>query len=246
MRKYFCEQADISDNKITISAKGKVHHIKDVLRMKEGDSLIISDKEGRSYITKIEGISEQTVVLAIKEYKAAAPAQKVFVAVACALPKKSRMDDIIDKLTQLGVDRIIPLQTTRVIVKLDKKKKALRQARWLKIAQSAAEQSQRNSLPIVDPVRDFKELLVLSKDFDLRLIPALIGERKALKEVLKNTQAKSILVTIGPEGDFSEEEVRLAVARSFIPVTLGDLVLRVETAAVAVASYIRFYLNEDH
>jgi len=164
--------------------------------------------------------------------------KKAKITIACAIPKKSKMEDIIDKLTQLGVDRIIPIKTAHTVVKLDSYKEAMRHKRWEKVAQSASEQSQRNDLALIDQIRDIKEVILNSKEFDLKLIPTLIGKRKSLREISLNSKYKNILVLIGPEGDFTEAEVQLAIKAGFIPVTLGDLVLRVETAAVAVASYI--------
>ncbi|PIP18804.1 MAG: 16S rRNA methyltransferase [Candidatus Omnitrophica bacterium CG23_combo_of_CG06-09_8_20_14_all_41_10] len=167
---------------------------------------------------------------------------KLRLTIACAIPKKSKFDDIVDKLTQLGVYRIIPLKTERVVVKLDKRKEELRSKRWNRIALSASQQSQRNNIPVVEPVQKFKDVLVRSKDFDLKLIPTLAGQRKSLPEVILSLLPMAkILVLIGPEGDFSDGEIKLALENGFIPVTLGDLVLRVDTAAIAVVSFIRLY-----
>ena len=122
------------------------------------------------------------------------PSRNIHVTIACAIPKKSKIDDIIDKLIQLGVDRIIPLITERVIVKLDDKKKLSRRERWEKIALSSVKQSQRNIIPVIETVKDMGEVLRNSKDFDLKLIGALTGKRMPLKKVLDNAKAKNILV----------------------------------------------------
>jgi 16S rRNA (uracil1498-N3)-methyltransferase len=167
--------------------------------------------------------------------------------VACAVPKKCKIDDSIDKVTQLGVYRIIPLATERVIVKFEKNKEDSRLVRWRRIALSASQQSQRNSLPIVDPLTDIKVLLSNVRDFDLKLIPTLGGKRKDLSEVIVENKVKNILVLIGPEGDFTENEVSLAISSGCIPISLGDLVLRVDTAAIAVASFIKLLrINEKN
>lgn len=164
--------------------------------------------------------------------------------IACAIPKNARFDDIVDKLTQLGVGRIIPLVTERVVVKFDRKKEEARIGRWRKIAELASQQSQRNYIPVIAPVMDFKELLALAGDFDLKLIPTLSGQRKSLREIFSlSVPMSNILVLIGPEGDFSGEEVAAAKKSGFIPITLGPLVLRVDTAAIAIASFLRFYAH---
>ncbi len=243
----YCPSRCISGSKIIMDNNNEqFHHAKNVLRLKAGDELIIFDDKNNEYRVILENVLSKSLVFNI-EYKEepVAGASRVKITVACAMPKSSHMDDIIDKLTQLGVDRIVPLETERVIVKLDKRKKLLRKERWDKIALNASQQSQRNALPILEPVKKIKEFLSDSENFDLKLIPALIGERKPLKEVLGNHKPKNILVMIGPEGDFTSGELELAEKAGCIPVTLGALVLRVETAAVAVTSFIRLYYGES-
>ncbi len=238
MQRFFVKSSNVSGDKLIISERDQLHHLKDVLRIKIGEEVAAVDDKGQEYFCKVEGLTDREVLLKITERKAA-KMHKVKLTIACAIPKKSKFDDIVDRLTQLGVDRIIPLETYRVIVRLDKAKKISRQKRWEKIALSASQQSQRNSLPVIDPVKDMRQALTGIEKFDLKLIPHLIGERKHIKNVI--AQAKNILVFIGPEGDFTEEEVDLAAKAGCIPVSLGDTVLRVETAAVAVASFIRLY-----
>lgn len=219
-----------------------MHHLKDVLRLKIRDRVMVFDGKGNEYECSIEKILPENAAFKIhKIHKRAS--SKIKVTIACAIPKGQTMDSIIDKLTQLGVERIIPLETERVIIKLDRQKKAHRHQRWMKIGLNASLQSQRNALPMIEPVKNLEELLSQADNYDLKLIPTLSGRRRALRDVLAKTKAKNILVLIGPEGDFTSEEVALAQMRGFIPVSLGDLVLRVETAAVAVAGFIKFYLN---
>ncbi|MFH0827317.1 MAG: RsmE family RNA methyltransferase [Candidatus Omnitrophota bacterium] len=221
-----------------LSDKNKVHHIRNVLRMKKDDPLIIFDKTGCQYLCEIEGLSEEQVILRVREKREKGAPEGLRLSVACAIPKKTRMDDIIDKLTQMGVARIIPLKTKHTVVKFDKRKEALRQERWNKIALSASEQSKRNSLPLVDPVRNFREFILQARNFDLKLIPTLKGERLSLQRALRGKRSKNILVAIGPEGDFSDDEVALARRMGFVPVSLGERVLRVDTAVLAITSFI--------
>ena len=243
MRRFFTSCQNIKQDKISIEDKSEIHHIKDVLRLTEGEEVNIFDDKGNEYRAQIESVSTENIMLRIKQKSASRGFSKIRIAVACAIPKKAKMDDIVDKLTQLGVDRIIPINTERVIIKLDKHKASLRHERWQKIAINASKQSQRNIVPVIDQVKEFKDILRESGNFDLKLIPALIGERKTLREVFKNCRPKSILILIGPEGDFTEAEVSSAKNRGFIPVSLGELVLRVDTAAIAVAAFLKFYEN---
>ncbi len=243
MHRFYIPSGNISGDKITISDKQQVHHIKDVLRLKAKDKVIAFDTAGNEYASDIEKISPDGISLKIRDKCASMASRKFRITVACAIPKKSKMGDIIDKLTQLGVDRIIPLKTSRVVIRLDRHKEMLRQERWKKIAQSASEQCQRNTLPVIDRIKGMDEVLSESGNFDLKLIPTLNAKRKSLKEIFIHSYSKNVLVFIGPEGDFSEEEVDLARKAGCIPLTLGELTLRVDTAAIAVVSFIRLYEN---
>jgi len=244
MHRFYTTCQNISQDIILISDKNHVHHIRNVLRLKTKEEVVIFDDKGNEYSSIIEKILPKSVIFKIKKRRKSFPQKnKLKITVACAIPKKSKMDEIIDKLTQLGVDRIIPLETQRVVIRLDEHKKILRHRRWEKIAQNASLQSQRSQIPVVEPIKDIRKVLSCAQDFDLKLIPTLMGKRKTLRETLRESNPKNILVLIGPEGDFTPQEVDSAKRVGFIPVSLGDLVLRVETAALAVASFIRLYEN---
>ncbi|MFA5725940.1 MAG: RsmE family RNA methyltransferase [Candidatus Omnitrophota bacterium] len=249
MHRFFCPVSNSAGDKIIIGDKDQAHHIKNVLRLKEGEKAIVFDEKGNEYNCIISGIGNKIYLDVKGKISSGQKMAKIKLTVACAMPKKARMDDIVDKLVQLGVNRIIPLKTERTIVKLDKPKEASRLIRWRKIALSASKQSQRNDLAIIEPVKSFEEEIALSAEFDLKLVPHLLGARKSLKVILDKFFRKiepppfipKILVLIGPEGDFSAREVQLAIDSGFIPITLGDLVLRVDTASLAVASCIELY-----
>jgi 16S rRNA (uracil1498-N3)-methyltransferase len=240
MRRFFVPSQSIAEKKIIVSDPKQAHYIRDVLRLKIKGELIVFDEKANEYVCAIERLKPQPTLFIKKMSPLSPAAEKMNLAVACAIPKKSNMDDIVDKLTQLGVGSIIPLKTRRTIVKLDEKKKQLRLSHWQKVAQNAGQQSRRIKLPVIEPIQDIKEVLSDSQAYDLKLIPTLEGQRKSLKEILDNSKAENILVLIGPEGDFTDEEVALAKNHGCIAVSLGRQVLRVETAAVAVASYIKF------
>jgi 16S rRNA (uracil1498-N3)-methyltransferase len=241
MHRFYIEQ--ISGDKAVLADLNQVHHIRDVLRLKTGDIIIVFDSAGHEYKAAIDSVGRKQVELNLTPLKPR-PASSVNLTVACAIPKAGRMDDIIDHLAQLGVERIIPMLTDRVVVKLDTAAGEARLSRWQKIAQSAARQCQRSSVPVITPVTDVKEVIENSQDFDLKLIPHLTGERTLIKDVLAKSRAKNIIVLIGPEGDFTPEEVDLASHNGFVPVTLGYTVLRVATAAISVTAYIRFALDK--
>lgn len=239
MHRFYLAQK-ITDKTTSITDSEQVHHLKDVLRLKAGDKVTLFDSEGAEFGCQILSLEKKQVNLEVNS-RTEPQTGKVIIAIGCAIPKGPKMDDIVDKLTQLGVDIIIPLLTERVIVKLEENKEN-RLERWRKISLSAAEQSQRNRLPSIFPVTTFKDIIKEAVKFELRLIPNLEGERKNIRAVIPSPLPSSILVLIGPEGDFSPQEVLEAQQASFIPVSFGNNILRVDTAAIAIAAYLRFSL----
>jgi 16S rRNA (uracil1498-N3)-methyltransferase len=212
--------------------------------------LEISDNTGCEYTGIITAIGKQQVELKVtlKNTPVENPLQ---LTVACAVPKNTRFDDIVDFLTQLGVARIIPMMTERVIVKLNGARAEEKHKRWIKIAQSAAQQSQRSRIPVIEPLTEISDVIGRSGGYAFKLIPHLSGQRKLIRDVLAeaglkldSARAQSIIILIGPEGDFAPGEVALALENGFVPVSLGDTVLRVAAAAVAAASYIKFALGD--
>jgi 16S rRNA (uracil1498-N3)-methyltransferase len=235
---------NIKGDSAVLTDPAQLHHIRDVLRLKINEVVIIFNGIGHEYNGVITNMSKKQVEFQLT------PLQKqqrnnIPLTIACAIPKGSHMDEIIDGLTQLGVLRIIPMRTDRVVVKLDDAKSESRLKRWVIIAQNAARQCRRSDIPVITPVTDIKNVIMDSQEHDLKLIPHLSGERRLLKNVLSKKNFKNILVLIGPEGDFTPAEVELALHNDFIPVSLGNTVLRVATAAVAVAVYIKFTLENQ-
>lgn len=243
MNRFFIEDIKLVDNYIILDDPAQLHHLRDVLRLKSGEKAGVFDGLGNEYIVLVNEIGVKSVKLEVKEKKLP-DNSGIKITVACAIPKNVKMDDIVDKLTQLGVECIIPLETERVIVKLNKQKKLERLKRWEKISLSALKQSQRSKFVNIHPVVEFKDLVLAAKGFDLKLIPTLEGERKTLNEIFNDSSKKieDVLILIGPEGDFTPQEVALARQTGFLPISLGKGVLRVDTAAIAVVSFIK--LNE--
>lgn len=237
---HFYIPGKISTDIVAIVDLKTVHYLRNVLRLKEGEKVQVFDETGSEYSGVITQIKSRQAVLTINSQRPL-EAKRSRIAVACAVPKKSKMDDIIDKLTQLEVDIIVPLITERVVVKLEAKAD-LRLERWRKIAVNAAQQSRRNSLPVITPITDFKQAISQASGFDLRMIATTIEEKKAIKEIFTAYNPASVFVMVGPEGDFTDNEVKQAANAGFLSVSLGNSVLRVETAAIAIASYMRFTL----
>ena len=230
----------ISGSTASITDIEQLHHLRDVLRLRVGGEVVLFDDDGHEYRADLIGYEKKRALLSIKSRKPGVT-KKLKVAIACAVPKKAKMDDIVDKLTQLEVDIIIPLETERAVVRMEENKES-RLLRWKKIARSSAEQSQRNRLPVVAPLTDLEGVLVQAQDFELKVIATLNGERKNLAEILLEFTPMSVFALIGPEGDFTPQETQRAIDTRFVPVSLGSSVLRVDTAAIAIASYLKLAL----
>ncbi len=236
---FFCD-IEIDGQDARLSDAEQLHHMRDVLRLKAGEQVAVCDNTGKVFVCTISKLDKQTASLKI-ESRLPAPPPRARLTIACAVPKQSGMDEIVDKLTQTGVDEIIPLKTGRTIVRMNEGAET-RLERWRKISRRAAEQSRRRRLPLIAPVMDLAEVLKKSGEYGLKLIPTLEGERKSLKEITAGLTAGTAIALIGPEGDFTPEEVAQAQKAGFTAISLGETVLRVETAAVVVAGYLRIML----
>jgi 16S rRNA (uracil1498-N3)-methyltransferase len=245
MHRFFCRSSEIKGNSIHITDITQVHHIRDVLRYEPRDEIFFFDENGVEYSGKVLSIDKEKLTVNVTGRKKTPVRRRPFITIACAIPKQTKMEDIVDKLTQLDVDRIIPMITERVIVKLDPQKKTLKLSRWRKIAVQASQQSKRKTLPVISPVLNFTEVLAETGDFDLKLIPTLEGNNRDIREILhRGLQGKAVAL-IGPEGDFTPAEITAAQQRGFIPVSLGETVLRVDTAAIVLAALLPGYHEKN-
>ncbi len=234
MHRFKVERIGVGDT-VLLEDAAQLRHLK-VLRLSIGEEVEVFDGTGRECLCTVHRIAAGSTTLTVKSRKQrSAPPAKLTIAVA--LPKKG-MDEIVDKLTQLGVDSIIPMKTERVVVAVAEEMAAKKIERWTKLARAAAEQSHSNRVPSIRPLTDFPAVVANSDSFDLRLIPNLTDRSTTLPAVLADARPKRILALIGPEGDFSPQEVETAKASGFVPITLGDQVLRVDTAAIALAAFL--------
>lgn len=245
MSRFFVNCSDILNNTIKITGED-VGHIKKVLRLKCGDHITVCDGQGMDYHVRIDRVEEDSVYTFILDSFKSLTEPPVEITLLQGLPKSDKMDYIIQKCVELGVNRIVPVVTERTIVKIDSGKDAQKKAeRWNKISKEASKQCNRGIIPKVDVPVSFNEALDIVKNSDLALIPyekeALNGLRRILSD---RRNASSICVMIGPEGGFTEKEVELAVNTGAFPVTLGPRILRTETAGVAVVSIIMYELGD--
>ena len=244
MYQFFVEPSQINvPDKCVVIRGGDVNHIRNVLRMKPGEELNVSNgKEYRCAITAFEEDRVLCELRFVKEDKVELPAR---VYLFQALPKADKMEWIIQKAVELGVYRIIPVAARRCVVKLDEKKAAAKIARWQTIAEAAAKQSKRGVIPEISGVMSFAQAVELAEDMDVKLIPYELAEGMGkTREIIDSLGAgQDIAVFIGPEGGFETSEVESAVERGMIPITLGKRILRTETAGMTVLSWIMYRLE---
>lgn len=256
MQRYFVEAKDMSSEQFILTGDD-AHHIVKVMRMKIGNEIIIANGLGQSAIAEIIEVHSNAVALQVVTRLQDAAALPVHVTIAQGLPKGDKMELVIQKGTEVGATRFLPFESERMIVQYDAKKEAKRLERWRKIAKEAAEQAHRSYLPEVTSVQSFHSLMQVMTEYDLVLFcyeeeakakqnnglaGALANWRKSDKyEQLKNNdQPSNILVVIGPEGGFTEVEAAKAIQSGAIAISLGNNILRTETAGLVALSCILY------
>lgn len=215
-------------------------HVFLVLRLKVRDKLLVFDGAGQEYEAVIQSIKKGAAgVLKLRSIRQVdAPGLKI--TLAAAIPKKYKFEEIIDKATQLGVDTIVPLITSRTIVKIKPDKVKYKQERWQKIAREAAAQSGSAYVPKIETVKNFNEALQLLPGFDLALVACLDKNAPVLKDVIRGRKVSRPIIFIGPEGDFDKEEIRLAKLKGCLCVSLGKNILRCDTAVTYILTVLNY------
>lgn len=245
MYHFFVDDSNISQNEIIITGKD-VNHIKNVLRLKENDKILISngqDKDFYCIISKINNDEVVTLIDSVLEESNELPS-KIYL--FQGLPKNDKMELIIQKAVELGVYEIIPVAMKNCVVKLDAKKEASKIKRWEAISESAAKQSKRCIIPSIHNVLSFKEAVEYASTLDVNIVP--YENQKGIEEtrrVVGNIKrGQSVGIFIGPEGGFDDKEIEEVLSKSFIPLTLGRRILRTETAGMAMMSILMYNLEE--
>ena len=245
MHRFFAEPGQIGEKEIVITG-ADVNHIRNVLRMRADEEVLIADGQGAEYRCKLTDLGENEVRAQIL-WKLDGNAELASaVTLFQGLPKSDKMDLIVQKCVELGVDRIVPVSTKRAVVKLDAKKEQTRLKRWNTISESAAKQSGRGVIPEVSGVMSFEKALEEAKKLDVLLIPYERAEHMAeTRRVMGEIRpGQSVGIFIGPEGGFEESEVEEAVAAGAKAITLGKRILRTETAGLAVMAMLGYLLEE--
>lgn len=245
MPKFFVDQSQITCEEIEIVGED-VNHIKNVMRMHLGEEITINDRQGHDYECIISNISVDRIKCSIKQVNASQNEPLVHTCLFQSLVKGEKMDFIIQKSVEIGVSHIIPISTERCVVKVDDRKRLESKiGRWNKISESAAKQSGRGMVPTVSmPLCFDKAIKYASENLGKSCIPYEKENNIKLKSFLKSSSCSSIGIFIGPEGGFTEQEIKLAVSYNIEPVTLGRRILRSETAGMVVLSNIMYEAGE--
>jgi 16S rRNA (uracil1498-N3)-methyltransferase len=214
------------------------HHALDVLRLGEGERVVVFDGEGGEATAQIAATQGKRAHLKVMP-RSKTQALPCAITLAQAVPKGKNMDFIIQKSVELGAARISPLLSDRTVVQLDGDEGEKKRLKWHETALEACKQCGQNRIPEVQTPRSVKAFLESGERFDLMLIASLQPDARKIKDVLAEVPApRSVCVLVGPEGDFTPAELSLAKSHGCRPVTLGPIILRTETAAIYCLSVL--------
>jgi 16S rRNA (uracil1498-N3)-methyltransferase len=254
--RFYVPKEAVTGELITVSGK-EAHHILDVMRLKVSDEAVVFDGTGTEYSCVVKEAARKSLVLQVMSRKTRAHCDGCDITLIQAIPKKEKMDYIVEKATELGIARIMPVTTARTIPEWSAAKKEAAADRWRKIALAASKQCGRADVPEIFSIKDIKTTIdrISTPGVEMRSwpgresVPATAGKRliatlddKAvkLKDVLKNAHAKGVVIAIGPEGDFTPEEVAMCERAGFRTVSLGERVLKSDTAGLAALAIINY------
>jgi 16S rRNA (uracil1498-N3)-methyltransferase len=245
MRYFFIDPSSAARPLVSIKGS-EAHHIKNVLRMKPGDSLKLFDGTGFEYEAVLVSVSAKNVAVEIQRKIEATAQPGVHIIVAQAFLKEKKMDDLVRKLCELGASRWIPFFSQRSIARPDRKRLAGRSQRWMRIATEAAKQCRRIDALQIGDALSFEEILDFSNSCDLKVVfwenESSPLSRDRLSEAAN--PFKKILIMLGPEGGFSEQEIKLVQESGFISAGLGPRILRAETATIAAVALVQYLFGD--
>lgn len=245
MYQFFVEPSQIMGKRIVIQGSD-VNHIKNVLRMRVGEEIAVSNgADGREYRCGIEEFTADEVICSLRFIKEDGVELPSKIYLFQGLPKADKMELIIQKAVELGAYEIIPVAAKRCVVKLDEKKAAGKRSRWQGIAEAAAKQSKRGIIPQIREMMNMKQAIALAQQMDVRLIPYELAEDMGhTRELIGAVRpGQSVAIFIGPEGGFEEAEIREALRAGIEPITLGRRILRTETAGMTVLAWLGYLLE---
>ena len=225
----------------------EAHHCRNVLRLERGDKIVVFDGRGRELTGEITSTGSSEIQLR-KLHEAQTPLLRCQITLGQAIPKGKNMDLIVQKAVEIGAAEIAPIISDRTVVRLDEESAAGKQAKWQTVAVEAAKQCGQNWLPEVHAPQTMAHFFNERRRFDLQLIGSLQSDAVHLKKILADYERehgdrpRSVLMLVGPEGDFTPAELSLARSHGCRPITLGPIVLRVETASIYCLSVLSYEL----
>jgi len=225
----------------------EANHCASVMRRGVGDSIVVFNGAGAWATAEITAASKQRVELQPLS-TGHSPPPKTRLSLLQAIPKGSNMDLIIEKAVELGAAHIHPVMTSHTVVSLDGKDAAKKQAKWQRLALEACKQCGQNWIPEVHAPTRLSDALARLPEQDLKIVAAIQDDARPLKAILASEHSRipapaSVIIAIGPEGDFTRLEYDLLAEQGFLPMTLGPVILRVETAAMFCLSVLRHELH---
>ena len=245
MDRFFVGKNNINlENKTCIIEGEDVKHISKVLRCRIGEELEICDNDNNEYICEITNIDKSQVELNILERVDIKRESDLKIKVYQGLPKGPKMEMILQKLTEVGVDEIILVQTKRTVVKVDDKKEDKKIERWERIIYEAAKQSKRGKIPKLRGVLSFREALADMKENDFNIAPYENERTKSIKQAIKGININNIGIFVGPEGGFEDTEIQDIEEIGGQSVSLGPRILRTETASLVASSIVLYELSD--
>lgn len=243
MYQFFVEDEQVTEDGVLITGSD-VNHIRNVLRMKPGERVRISTRTGSNYLCSITQVEEMSIAAQILETMAGTELPNRIVLFQ-GLPKADKMELIIQKAVELGAAEIVPVSMKNCVVKLDAKKAENKVKRWQQIVESAAKQSKRSLIPAVHEVLSYREAVAYAAECDVRLVPyeneqGMAGTKTMIEAIVPG---ESIAVFIGPEGGFDESEIAEARDAGMKTISLGNRILRTETAGLAALSILMYQIE---
>jgi len=242
MRRFYVPKENVRKDRIMVDGR-EAHHILDVMRMQDGDQIVVFDGTGKEYVGFIKEADRKDKKMIVEIVRTEKPPAESApeVILAQAIPRKGRMDYIVEKATELGVSRMIPLVSERTIARPRDPAVCKRKVkRWKRIAIEASKQCGRVNVPAIDGITEYREIAGQIDLYDLTLLACLAGETVSIKESLAGFKSGKILVFIGPEGDFTPEETEMADSGNCKFISLGKRTLRSDTAGLFVLSALGY------
>lgn len=243
MSRFFVPKEAVQGKSILISGK-EAHHILDVMRLKKLDEIVAFDGTGKEYTGFIKDVQRASLTVEITRTIEPIAKDEVRITLLQALPKKEKMDYIIEKATELGASSIIPVMTDRTIPRWEASKKEAQVLRWQKMAAQASGQCGRSDIPHIGCIMTFSECIKDVIGYDLKLIAALTEGTVDIKSAIADFRGKRVVIGIGPEGDFTPGEVNQAKESGFISVSLGPRVLKSDTAGLASLAILNYEFTD--